>query len=78
MFAFVRQVQLATDQAKNGAARLVGVEPPRYEDNETTIEQLKTRIDDTIGYLETLDPFGSTRPNIARSYFLWGRAPREA
>ena len=56
MFAFVRQVQLATDQAKNGAARLVGVEPPRYEDNETTIEQLKTRIDDTIGYLETLDP----------------------
>jgi uncharacterized protein len=56
MFAFVRQVQLATDQAKNGAARLVGVEPPRYEDNETTIEQLKTRIEATIGYLETLDP----------------------
>jgi hypothetical protein len=56
MFAFVRQVQLATDQAKNGAARLVGVEPPRYEDNETTIEQLKTRIDATIGYLQTLDP----------------------
>ena len=56
MFAFVRQVQLATDQAKNGAARLAGVEPPHYEDNETTIEQLKTHIDATIGYLETLDP----------------------
>ncbi len=56
MFAFVRQVQVATDQAKNGAARLVGVEPPRYEDSETTIEQLKTRIEATIGYLETLDP----------------------
>ncbi len=26
MFAFLRQVQLATDQAKNGAARLAGVD----------------------------------------------------
>jgi hypothetical protein len=56
MFAFVRQVQVATDLAKNGAARLVGVEPPRYEDNETTIARLKTRIEATISYLETLDP----------------------
>ena len=56
MFAFVRQAQAATDQAKNGASRLAGVEPPRYDDNETTIEQLKARIQATIGYLETLDP----------------------
>ena len=30
MFALVSQVQVATDQAKNGSARLAGVEPPRY------------------------------------------------
>ena len=35
MFALARQVQVACDQAKNGAARLAGVEPPKFEDNET-------------------------------------------
>ena len=56
MFALVRQVQVTTDQAKNGTARLAGAEPPRYEDNETTIEQLKARIAKTVAYLKTLDP----------------------
>jgi hypothetical protein len=44
MFPLVRQVQVATDLAKNGAARLAGVEPPRYEDKETTIAELKARL----------------------------------
>jgi hypothetical protein len=56
MFALARQVQIASDQAKNGSARLAGVEAPRYEDNETTIDQLKARIAKTIAYLKTLDP----------------------
>ena len=55
MFALVRQVQVASDQAKNSSARLAGVEAPRYEDNETTIEQLKARIAKTVAYLKTLD-----------------------
>src|SRR5258708_1651979 len=56
MFALGRQVQVATDLAKNGASRLAGVEPPRYEDNETTIDQLKARLAKTVAYLKTLDP----------------------
>lgn len=56
MFPLVRQVQIATDQAKNGSARLAGVEPPRLEDNETTMEELKARIAKTVAYLKTLDP----------------------
>jgi hypothetical protein len=56
MFALARQVQIATDQAKNGSARLAGVEPPRYEDDETTMEQLKARLARTVAYLKTLDP----------------------
>ena len=56
MFAFVRQVQTTTDLAKNGASRLADVEPPRYADDETTIAQLKTRVQTTIAYLETVDP----------------------
>ncbi len=56
MFALARQVQIAADQAKNGSARLAGVEAPRYEDNETTIDQLKARLAKTVAYLKTLDP----------------------
>jgi len=55
MFTLARQVQVASDQAKNGSARLAGVDPPRYEDNETTIEQLKARIAKTLPFLKTLD-----------------------
>jgi hypothetical protein len=55
MFALARQVQVACDHAKNGAARLCGVEPPKFEDNETTIDQLKARINKTVAYLKSLD-----------------------
>ena len=55
MFGLTRQVQVACDLAKNGGARLAGVEPPRYEDNETTIDQLKARIAKTIAFVKTLD-----------------------
>jgi hypothetical protein len=55
MFALGRQVQVACDQAKNGTARLAGVEPPKHEDNETTIDQLKERIAKTLAFLKTLD-----------------------
>jgi hypothetical protein len=55
MFALTRQVQVAADQAKNGSSRLAGVEAPRYEDNETTMEQLRARLAKTVAYLKTLD-----------------------
>lgn len=55
MFALTRQVQIACDQAKNGAARLAGVEPPKFEDNETTLDEVKARIAKTVAFLNTLD-----------------------
>jgi hypothetical protein len=55
MFALSRQVQVACDQAKNGSARLAGVEPPKFEDNETTIPQLKERIAKTIAFVKSVD-----------------------
>jgi uncharacterized protein len=55
MFDLARQVRVAADNAKNGSARLAGVEPPRYEDDETTIDQLKARLAKTVAYLKTLD-----------------------
>jgi uncharacterized protein len=55
MFALTRQVQVATDLAKNGAARLAGIEPPKYEDNEKTIGELKARLAKTVAFIKSLD-----------------------
>lgn len=55
MFPLTRQIQIAADLAKNGGGRLAGLEPPRYEDTETTIEQLKDRLAKTVAYLKVLD-----------------------
>lgn len=55
MFPLARQVQAACDQAKNGSARLAGVEPPRYPDDEKTIAELKARIAKTIDFIKSVD-----------------------
>lgn len=52
MFPFVRQVQIACDNAKGAAARLSGTEAPKYEDTEASIDELLARIDKTIGYIQ--------------------------
>jgi hypothetical protein len=54
MFALTRQVQIATDQAKGGIGRLAGVEIPKFEDDETTIDQLKARLARTIAFIESV------------------------
>lgn len=56
MFHLARQVLLTCDFAKNSAARLAGVEPPRFEDTEVRFDELIGRIDRTLEYLRTLTP----------------------
>ena len=53
MFPLTRQVQIACDSAKNATARLTGREPPRFEDNEQTLDDLKARIARTIDYIQS-------------------------
>lgn len=55
MLTFARQVQTLCDNAKNASARLANVEPPRMEDNETSLDQLKARIQKTLDFIKTLD-----------------------
>ena len=55
MFPLVRQVQAAADLAKNGTARLAGIDAPKYEDSETTIDQLKERLANTAAFLKSVD-----------------------
>ena len=54
MLDFTRQVQIACDAAKNGIARLSGIEAPKFEDKETTIEELQTRIQKTLEFIATV------------------------
>lgn len=56
MFALVRQVQIACDAAKGAAARLAGVDPPKFEDVETTFPELIARVDKTVEYLKGFKP----------------------
>jgi hypothetical protein len=53
-FALIRQVQIVTDGAKVGIARLAGVEAPSYPDDETTFDQLDARIAKTIEFLKSV------------------------
>lgn len=54
MFPLSRQVQIACDSAKNGMARLSGTEAPKFEDNETSIAQLRQRIAATLAFVESV------------------------
>ena len=54
MYPLTRQVQIATDMSKGAAARLAGVEIPKYEDTETTFAELQARISKTLAFIETI------------------------
>jgi hypothetical protein len=56
MFPLTRQVQIAADFAKGPMARLAGLEVPKWEDNETTMEALKARVAKTIDFVKTFKP----------------------
>lgn len=56
MFDFTRQVQLVTDFAKSPAARLAGVEVPKFPDEETTLAALKTRIARVSEFVQGFQP----------------------
>ena len=56
MLPFMRQVTIACDTAKGAVARLAGVEIPKHEDVEKTLEELKARIAKTVAFVETFKP----------------------
>ncbi|HMN45292.1 MAG TPA: DUF1993 domain-containing protein [Povalibacter sp.] len=54
MFPLTRQVQIASDAAKGAVARLAGIEPPKFEDTETTLAELIARVDKTVDFIKTV------------------------
>ena len=69
MFPLARQVQIATDIVKGGAKRLAEIEAPVFEDRETTLAELKARIDKTVAFLQTV-PESQLENSEARSIAL--------
>lgn len=56
MFPLTKQVQIATDMVKGGAARLAGIEIPKYDDNEASFADLQARIARTVAFLQSIPP----------------------
>jgi hypothetical protein len=54
MHPLTRQVQVASDTAKGCCARLAGVEPPVFEDNEASFPELQDRIKRTLEFIRGL------------------------
>lgn len=54
MFDLKRQVQIATDHAKGAMARLAGIEPPSFPDEEKTFAELYARIDKTLAFVASV------------------------
>ena len=50
------QYQMASDTAKNGIARLGGIEPPAMADTEASFDELRDRCDRTIAFVKSVDP----------------------
>ena len=53
---FVFQVQVATDMAKGGAARLAGTEVPKWSDDQETFADVHARIKKALDFLATFKP----------------------
>jgi len=55
MFPLLRQIQIATDHAKGAVSRLAGVEVPKFEDNEQTMDDIRARLAKTIAFVGSFE-----------------------
>jgi hypothetical protein len=54
MLPFTKQVQIACDSAKFGAARLAGVDAPKFDDTEASFAELRERIHKTLEFVRSV------------------------
>jgi hypothetical protein len=68
------QVQRASDNAKGAIVRLTGVPTPSFPDTETTFDELKARIANTVALLKELTPaqFEGSESRIVEMRFRGG------
>ena len=71
MLPLSAQVQRVSDTSKMSVERLSGVPAPKFEDNETSFDQLQERIANTIAYLNsvTADQFAGSEARVIKLNF---------
>jgi hypothetical protein len=55
MLPFARQIQIGSDAAKGCMARLAGIEVPKWDDTETTLAELRARVQRTLDYVQSFN-----------------------
>lgn len=56
MFTFAKQIQIATDAARNGTGYLAGETPPKFENVDQSFAELIERVNKTIEYVNGFTP----------------------
>lgn len=54
MLPFKNQIFIACDAAKLCAARIAGLDAPKYDNVENTLPELITRVDNTVAWLQSV------------------------
>ena len=68
---FIYQVQSACDYVKAAAAWLSGQLPPKHEDNEGTVDELRARIRMTVAFAESIAEVQYARASEQDIAFSW-------
>jgi len=74
MGTLVYQVQSACDYTKGAAAWLSGQIPPRHEDNEKTIEEVRNRLRKTIAFVDSVQEGQYASAAEQKVSISWGPA----
>src|SRR5580704_11325623 len=69
---FIYQVQSACDYVKGAAAWLSGQRPPKHEDNEQAIDEVRARIRKTVDFAESVKEAQYAGASERRVSLSWG------
>lgn len=77
-YPLLRQIQAACDQAKFGAAKLAGKEPPPHPDTEKTLPEIRARLRSVGEYIATLrrEDFAGAEERPCSHKWMQGKALR--
>ena len=81
MKPFIYQVQSACDYLKAAAAWLSGQKPPKHEDTEQTIDEVRARIRKTVAFVESMAEAqyaGAAERRVSLSFAPAGKVPNLA
>ena len=75
MFDFTKQIQISTDDIRRNLYLLAGKDHVKYEDNETTLDALKDRVEKTLLVVSALTSadFSEADNRHISLYFMGGK-----